>query len=40
MYNDASRWDGARALLESAIKVADAAPAPQPLIREVIGGRR
>ena len=40
MYNDAARWNGARALLESSITVADAPLAPQPLIRERIGGRR
>lgn len=40
MYNDAARWDGARALLESSIRVADEPVAPQSLIREVIGGRR
>ena len=40
MYNDAARWETARALLESSIRVAEAPPAPQPLIREVIGGRR
>jgi hypothetical protein len=40
MYNDASRWDAARALLESSIRVAEAPHVPQPLIREVIGGRR
>lgn len=40
MYNDAARWDGARALLDSSIRVASAPPEPQPLVRERIGGRR
>ena len=39
MYNDAARWGSARALLEGSIRVAEAPLAPQPLIREVIGGR-
>ena len=40
MYNDASRWHDARVLLESSIGVAEAPPAPKPIIRDVIGGPR
>jgi pyrimidine-nucleoside phosphorylase len=40
LYNDASRWETARALLEGSIRVAEVPPVPRPLIREVIGGRR
>ena len=43
MYNDAARWDSARQLLESSIRVSeneDKSLAQKPLIREVIGGRR
>jgi pyrimidine-nucleoside phosphorylase len=40
MYNDASRWDAARVLLESSVSVDDAPPVVVPLVREVIGGRR
>ncbi|TAK16334.1 MAG: thymidine phosphorylase [Acidobacteria bacterium] len=40
LYNDRARWDSARALLEGSIRVADRPEPAQPLIREVIGGRR
>jgi pyrimidine-nucleoside phosphorylase len=36
-YNDASRSDEARAMLDRAIRIADAPPAVQPVIRAVIG---